>query len=211
MRTIALGVLGFVLLAGCGITVGPKELPETTFYHLDLDDPLPAARRLDIDVVVMPFSQSSHLERDGIRYRTSDVEGGYWRNHLWPEPVGDMVRGAVQTEFARSGMFSRVLLIDEAGYAHAHVTGDVVRWGEEDRADGWYAIVAIDFDVVLKADPNSMVGVEDRVVLSRRYRREERVVEQTVPEVVRALSRALSGLLADLRKDILTVVPKEES
>ena len=87
------------------------------------------SKALDIDVVVMPFGQSSHLERDGIRYRTSDVEGGYWRNHLWPEPVGDMVRNAVQTEFARSGMFSRVLLIDEAGYAHAHVTGDVVRTG----------------------------------------------------------------------------------
>jgi len=207
--TLLVAALVAMLFAGCGVTVGPREPPEVTFYHLDLPDPLPAGTRLDLDLVVMPFSQAVALDRDGIRYRTSDVEGGYWKNQRWAEPVESMVRGAVERDLDRSGMFRRVLLLDQAGYAHAVLTGDVLRCDEEDRGDGWYAVLEIDFDVVRMAEPGAAAGTEDRVVLSRRYRGEMRAADQTAPEVVRALSRALSAVLVDLRRDLATAVVGE--
>jgi uncharacterized lipoprotein YmbA len=209
MKSLVLAVVGLACLAGCGISLGPKELPPTVYYHLDLPEPLPASRRIDLDIVLTPFSQAAALERDGIRYRTSDVEGGYWLNHRWGEPVGDMVRDAVQTDLRRSGLFRRVLILDQAGYSHVLLTGDVIRWEEEDREDGWYAVVEVDFALVMRAAPDSLVGVEDRVVLSRRYRRDARAAAPDVAEVVRALSSALSGILADLRKDLETVIGEE--
>jgi ABC-type uncharacterized transport system auxiliary subunit len=214
MKTLAPVAIGLALLfgcgiGGCGISVGPKELPLTTYYHLDMPDPLPAGRRIELDLAVLPFSESAALERDGIRYRSSDVEGGYWQHHRWAAPVADMARGAVQMDLDRSGQFRRVLLVDQSGYAEALLTGEVLRWEEEDREDGWYAVVEIHFDLVLRAARDSMVGVEDRVILSRRFARAERAADRTVPEVVRALSRALSGLIADLRIELATVTAKE--
>ncbi|MEN8151872.1 MAG: ABC-type transport auxiliary lipoprotein family protein [Planctomycetota bacterium] len=190
---------GLMALASCGVSVGPQERPELTYYHLSIPAPEPSSRPMDVDVVVMPFSQSSALDRDGVRYRKSDVEGGFWENHLWVEPVESMLRCQAQQYFVRSGRFRRVVLLEDAGYAGVLIMGEVVRFDEEDRDGGWIAVAEIDFDVVRRC---VTADERDCVVLSRTYRCEEPVAEKSVPEIVRALSRATESILAELGEDI---------
>lgn len=191
-----------VLVAGCGVSVGPQERPEVTYYHLAVPAPEPTAGSLGIDLALLPFSQSAALDRDGIRFRKSDVEGGYRENHRWAEPVESMLRTALQRDLDRSGLV-RVVLLEEAGHADAIVVAEVLRLDEEEREDGWTAVVEIEIDVVLRA-----TGPEDRdrVVLSRCYRAERAAAGEGIADAVRALSSATGALFADFRKDLTEVL-----
>jgi len=201
---------GLALLGGCGVSIGPKEIPEVTYYHLTMSEPASAPVRYDLVLAVRPFSQEPALDRDGIRYRESDVEGGYYRSHQWAEPVYSMVRGALQADLAGSGMFKQVVLLDQSGYADVMLAGEVIRFEEEDRPDGWFGVVEVAVDILRRDDSETGEEGGDRVVLSRRYRGEARAEGSAVSDVVRALSRALAGVLGDLREDLVTVLGEEE-
>jgi len=195
-----------VAVVGCGVTVGPSgEIPTVTYYHLTVEAPVPTAEKADGSVAVRSFSQDTALDREGIRYRLNDVEGGYFTNHRWAEPVASMLRSVVQRDLERSGAFERVLLLDDSGYADATVVGEVSRFGEEDRDGRWFAVVEVTFDVVSRGEARGTQILND-VLLSRRYRAEEPCSKNEVPEVVRALGRALSRVLADFRADLVAAV-----
>jgi ABC-type uncharacterized transport system auxiliary subunit len=133
-----------VAVAGCGVTVGPSdEIPRITYYHVTVEAPAPSGSKIDASVAVRSFSQDTALDREGIRYRLNDVEGGYFTNHRWAEPVASMLRSAVQKDLENSGAFERVLLLDDSGYADATVVGEVSRFGEEDRDGRWFAVVEV--------------------------------------------------------------------
>ncbi len=202
MRMLVVVTMAGLLSMACGLSVGPQARPDITYYHLSIPAPEPVAEPLPIDVAVAPFAQDSVLDRDGIIYKKSDVEGGFWLNHRWAQSVESMVRGAVQRDLRESEQFRRVVLIDESGYADVLIVGEVLRFDEQDQGDGWFAVVEIGFDVIRQ----NVDGSGDRIVLSRRYRREERAAENSVPEVVRALSRATGQVLVEFRADLMEVL-----
>jgi ABC-type uncharacterized transport system auxiliary subunit len=205
MKT-ALWLLMVVAISGCGVTVGPSgERPTIRYYHLTLDPPPPAAEKLGASIAIRSFAQDTALDREGIRYRKSDVEGGYFSNTRWAEPVASMLRSAMQADLSRSGLFDRVLLLDDSGYADATVVGEVSRFGEEDRDGRWYAVVEVTFDLVSRAEARG-TQVLSEVLMSRRYHAEEPCTKNEVPEVVRALSRALSRVLAEFRGDLVAAL-----
>jgi ABC-type uncharacterized transport system auxiliary subunit len=208
MRSVVtLLVLLAAVSGGCGISVGPGKAPDITYYHLALPAPKPATRGFDLDLAILPFSQVPALDRDGIRYRLNDVEGGYWSLDRWAEPVSSMVRVATHTELEGSGLFRRVVITESSAYAQAVLAGDVVRFGEEDRTDGWYAVVAVDYDLIVRARGEEE---EDRVLLGRRYERSVRAADRSVPAVVRALSKGLSEILGDLGEDLVELLEEDE-
>ena len=185
LRTAAALTL-VVALPGC-MSLGPGAEVKVVYYQLEADLEPGEGEPL-------PFAASDALEREGVRYRSSDVEGGYWSDDRWAEPVPSMVRGLLQRELEVAGMFRRVHLLEGAGFADLLVAGEVHRLGEEDRGADWYAVVELTVEVSRSTDGT--------VLFHRRYREEEPCADRTVREVVRALNRGTSRILAGLRGDL---------
>jgi len=199
MRTVILVAVLAGLAPGCGLTVGPSNLPSVAYYEVVLGADRSAKARTPVGstVVLRPFTQSSALDRDGVRYRTSDVEGGYWTFHRWSEPVESMVRSVLARDLERTGVFDAVVLIDNAGLANYMVDAAVHRFDEVDAADGWSAVVEITFEVVRTSD-----GV---LLLHDRIRAKSKSDSNSVPEVVRALGRALESVFDDFYDELARV------
>jgi len=178
--------------AACS-AIGPTEVVETVYYRVSVDPGPEIAGRTDLTLAVRPFATAEVLDRDGVYYRTSDVEGGYWTSHQWAEPVASMVRDAVEADLEASSMFGRVHILESAGFAGLLLDGEVHRFEEEDREDGWYAVVEVTIELSRAAGG---------AVYHRRFRADERCESRTVREVVRALGRGLGRILAELRADL---------
>jgi ABC-type uncharacterized transport system auxiliary subunit len=187
------GLAGALCVAGCGVTVGPSEVPSTFYYDVVVPGGDPGPKVAET-VALRPFSQSDALDRDGIRYMTSDVESGYWTYHRWAMPVSALVRAALALDLERSGTFSEVLLLDNSQWAEYLVDAEVRQFAS-DETDGWSAVVEITFEVT-----RSGTG---RLVLHRRIREKERCEAENVPAVVKAMGRALRRAFDEFERELV--------
>lgn len=186
---ILLAVLA-TISAGC-VGLSPEDTALRTHYRIHLE-PGPMGRiRSDRTLGMRPFTESGSLAREGIRHQTSDVEGGYFSTHLWSEPVATMVQTAVYADLDTSGLFERVLLLENVGSADFLLDAEVHRFEEVDDVGVWTGLAEITFEVTASAT--------GEVVLHRRLTARENAAEPTVKETVRALSRALGTILGELR------------
>ncbi len=186
-------LLAAVLLPAC-FSLGSSEAPEARLYQVRLESGAWSRPPLPCSLAVRPFAAAGVLDREGILYRKDDVEVGYWVDRRWAESVAAMVHDAVQKDLAAAGVFRSVLLVEDVGLADYVLGGYVHRFDEEDRADAWYGVVEITFEVIRTRDGER--------VFHRRFREEERARERTVAEVVRALARALRRVLDEARAGI---------
>jgi len=118
-----------------------------------------------------------------------------------------MVRSAVERDLALSGICEEVLLVDGAAAADYVMDGEVHRFGEEDRADGWYAVVEVTFEI-LTIEPRGRTS-EVAVKLHRRIRGEERCATQTPAAVVEALGRALARVDEELKTALVEALAED--
>jgi ABC-type uncharacterized transport system auxiliary subunit len=198
---IALAVLALAVSVGCGVTLGPsRTAPTVIYYDVGLSGDLAPKQRAPIaeTVALRPFSQSAALDRDGIRYRTSDVEGGYWSYQRWAQSVDSMVRETAARDIAASGLVGRALLLDNAGRAEYLVDAQVHRFEEVDGKDGWFGLVEITFEVVRASDGG--------IVFHERIRDREKASAENVADVVRALEKALRSVLDEFYEGLAAAV-----
>lgn len=180
------------LLAGC-LAVGSGEETPVVYYRLSPETSGPGGS-VPFTVSLKTFTEDEALDRAEIRYLTSDVEGGYWTDDRWSQSVGAMMQSAVQEDFERSGLFTRVSLLDNAGFADLLLDCRVHRLEEEDRGPDWYGVVEATFELTRARDGTNLYH--------RRLRMEEKSEGRTVREVVRALNRATARLLTTLKSDL---------
>jgi ABC-type uncharacterized transport system auxiliary subunit len=200
MRTLA--VLALLPLLPCCLSLGSDDPLEVTQYHLNIRSDVWEGERFDLTLALRPFHAAESLSGDGIRYRVSDVEGGYWSKHEWAESVDNMVRRAVERDLEQSGMFRKVLLLETSGFADVVLDGEIHLFEEEDRGEDWYGVVETSFEAARRVD--------GEVLLHRRYHVAEKSADKTVAGVVRALSVALERVLDELKADLAERLAKEE-
>ena len=187
----------YALLALCAaafpacLSVNSSEEPKVILYHLDPDLGSGPGPTLPVTIVIRPFSASAALDNEGIRYRSDDVEGGYWLDRQWSQSPATMIEELVERDLGASELFRHVFLIENAGRGDFLLGATVHRLDQEDRVDGWYAVVEISFELIRARDGS--------VVWHERMREDEIAADRTVSNVVRAMSRSLSRILIALR------------
>jgi uncharacterized lipoprotein YmbA len=178
----AMGLLALALLVGGCFSTSDDEKPEQ-FYRVTAKL-APGGDVSPLSIVLRPFNTDESLGREGVLYRTSDVDCGYWVTHRWIEPVAGMVRSAVQEGLGRSGRFSVVHLYENESLADVAVDAEIHFLGEVDRPDGWYGVLDVTFEATSATDGTLLWG--------QRLTIEEKAATKTVADVARALSRALT-------------------
>jgi ABC-type uncharacterized transport system auxiliary subunit len=185
--------LACVGLGAC-LSFGPGEAAQIVYYQVTADPGPWSGGELPLTISLKPFTASEALEPEGIRYRTSEVEGGYWTDDRWAEQVPDMVAAILDRQLSLAGIFRRVNLMESAGFADLLLGGQVHRFEEEDRGPDWFAVVELTLEVSRSED--------GEVVYHERFFEEERCEGRSVREVVRAMNRAMTRVVERFRDGI---------
>ena len=179
-----------LLLAGTAAACS-STAPQSRLYHFSTV-PIAAASPLGaVSIGVGPLTPAAHLLEQRIAARVSDVELEYYAGHRWAAPLSDLLPEAVLQGLADAGMFREVVRGGEsAGRADVILSGVVLAFEEEDRAEGWFGVARL--DLVLRA------ARTDRILWSGRAHGERRASARNPVHVVEALRGALGDALASV-------------
>jgi len=182
---LALPLLAWIP-AACSSTAPPSRL-----YHFT-SAPIPARGSFGaVTIGVGPLTPAAHLLEQRLAARVSDVELEYYAGHRWAAPLSELLPEAVLQGLAASGMFREAVRSGEsAGRADVILSGVVLAFEEEDRADGWFGVARL--DLVLRSVRT------DRILWAGRAHGERRASARNPVHVVEAMRGALGDALAGI-------------
>ncbi|MGH7149552.1 MAG: ABC-type transport auxiliary lipoprotein family protein, partial [Planctomycetota bacterium] len=119
--------------------------PSSRLYHFSTV-PMPAAASLGaVSLAVGSLTPAGHLLEQRLAARVSDVEIEYYAGHRWAAPLSEILPEAILQGLSDAGIFREVVRGGEsAGRADVILSGVVLAFEEEDRAEGWFGVARLD-------------------------------------------------------------------
>lgn len=149
------------------------------------------------------FDRTLLLDRPGVEgiyddfrvvYRLSPTEVNYYAYNFWAERPARLIRDMIRERLVAQGRFRRVDLDSGEEPAEWLLKTRVFRIEEEDRADGWFARLAMAFEVVDVATGS--------VIAARAFDRIEPLGQKDAGLLAGVLSRILADELDAFMREL---------
>ena len=202
-RILLVGLISLALgLIGCWSYREPPANP--TRYRLDYADPeIPPLSRLpQIVIRVDPFGAPPPLRDERVTFHESRLTTSYYPYHRWISPPPDLVTFYLARDLQQSGLFHAVFVFDQQADATHAIRGTLLSFGEEDRPDGWEAVLEVNLALIRAQEHDPA----QQVLIQRRYRITESAPARSPDAVATAMSRAMQRFSAMVAVDIHQVL-----
>lgn len=195
LTLIAVGVTG-----GCH---GKNKIPDSvTFYTLDYAIPeFENSAISPVALCVEKFKTSPPYDSTRIIYSTDAFTLSRYYYHQWIAPPGEMTTRLLTRDLSASQLFQAVVNT-RTGYSTHYLAGTIDEFFEQDREEGWNAVISI--TATLTAD-NRKDG-EISVCFQKTYRRRMPCTQKNPKSLARAMSLALAEISTELAADIRAAI-----
>ncbi len=188
-----------VLLLVCGCSTGPSTSERIRYYILEYQSPeIANVSGVDAVVRVDRFTATSPYNQAAIVYRDKAYRQNSYYYERWRVSPPDMMSDFVARDLRNAGIFRAVLRYQAPGRARFHVEGDILKFEEVDRPDGWFAVAELNVTLTDMRSRDSSTWV----VWQKNYRYSEPCTAKDPEHVVQAMSRAVEALSRALTADV---------